>query len=84
MPPSPGIFNCYVPSLSLVYPISSIYHVKGANVISPLKLKSFFLIQADGFQPLFLKGKKKKEIAFLATGHAEVENMSFSKGKASQ
>jgi len=43
-----------------VYPISSIYHVKGANVISPLKLKSFFLIQAEGFQPLFLKGKKKK------------------------
>lgn len=27
--------------------------------------------------------KKKKEIAFLASGHAEVQNASFSKGKAS-
>lgn len=32
----------------------------------------------------FWKGKKKKEeIAFLASGHAEVENMAFRKGKAS-
>lgn len=31
----------------------------------------------------FFWKKKKEEIAFLASGHAKVENMSFSKGKAS-
>lgn len=40
-------------------------------------------MQTGGFQLLFRRRKKKKEIAFLASGHVEVENMSFSKGKAS-
>lgn len=32
---------------------------------------------------LKVKKKKKEEIAFLASGHAKVENMSFTEGKAS-
>lgn len=31
----------------------------------------------------FEEKKKKEEIAFLASGHAKAENMSFSKGKES-
>lgn len=57
-------FNCFILSCSLAYPISSIYHVKGVNAISPSKPKSFFLMQTDGFQLLFRRRKKKRKLLF--------------------